>query len=197
MKKYRCPKCKTEFQGKLEHCPNCGTELHYIDEEIKKTAAAPKAEFHFDDFDIDSKGLDEEPEFEEEEAKPKSIYNDKPELDAKVDAFGNYLSYFDGNSFQRFLWRTLGFLITICTAFIGLPWAMCLTYRWETKHTVIDGRRLEFDGKGIELFGRYLLWLLLTILTVFIFLVFLLVNIKKWKMMHTHFKSVKIKEVRY
>lgn len=193
MKKYRCPKCKTEFQGKLEHCPNCGIELHYIDEEIRKTAATPKAEFHFDDFDIDSKGIDEE--FEEEvneEEKPKSVYSDKPELDAKTDAFGNYLSYFDGNSFQRFLWRTLGFLITVCTAFIGLPWAMCLIYRWEINHTVIDGRRLVFDGKGKQLFGRYMLWLLLTLLTAFIFIIFLLVKIKRWKMMHTHFKSVKM-----
>ena len=195
MKKYRCPKCKTEFQGKLEHCPNCGIELHYIDEEIKKTVAAPKAEFHFDDFDVDSKGIDEEiEELEEmeEQKETKRVFSDRPEDDARVDAFGNYLSYFDGNSFQRLLLRFAGFLITVCTAFIALPWAMCMTYRWETKHTVIQGRRLEFDGKGIQLFGRYLLWLLLTILTAFIFLAFLLVNVKKWKMMHTHFKGVKI-----
>mgnify|MGYP003442964178 FL=1 len=56
-----------------------------------------------------------------------------------------------------------------------------MIYRWEAKHTVINGYRLAFDGKGAQLFGRYLLWLLLTILTVGLFLIVLANKIKKWK----------------
>lgn len=192
MKKYRCPKCKTEFVGKLEHCPNCNIELHYMDEEIRREVKAPVQAFHYDDFDVNSEGIEEEIIEQEEENSPKrkAHYADRPDDDARVDAFGNYLSYFDGGATKKFFLRLGCFLLTICTLFIGLPWAMCAYYRWETSHTVIDGRRLAFDGKGKQLFGRYLLWLLLTILTIFIFVGQLSARLKKWKMMHTHFASL-------
>ena len=96
-------------------------------------------------------------------------------------------SYFDGNPFQRFGWKFLGLLLTLVTAFIALPWAVCMIKRWETKHTVINGFRLKFDGKGIQLFGRNILWMLLTILTVGIFIFWYIIAIKKWTVKHTKF----------
>ena len=29
-----------------------------------------------------------------------------------------------------------------------------MIYNWEIRHTVIEGRRLEFDGTAVQLFGN-------------------------------------------
>ena len=60
-------------------------------------------------------------------------------------------SYFDGGLLQLIGWRILGFLVTLFTFGICYPWAFCMIYNWETKHTVINGHRLAFDGKAIQL----------------------------------------------
>ena len=66
----------------------------------------------------------------------------------------NNNSYFDGGLLQLIGWRLLGILITVCTLGICYPWAFCMVYRWETKHTVVDGRRLVFDGTALQLFRQ-------------------------------------------
>ena len=75
----------------------------------------------------------------------------------------NNNSYFDGGLLQLIGWKILGFIITIITLGICYPWAVCMIYRWEAKHTVINGRRLIFDGTALQLFGNWIKWLLLTI----------------------------------
>ena len=74
-------------------------------------------------------------------------------------------SYFDGGLLQLLGWQILGVIVTVCTLGICFPWAYCMVYSWEAKHTVINGRRLEFDGTAIQLFGNWIKWLLLTIIT--------------------------------
>ncbi|MEG0685191.1 MAG: hypothetical protein RR428_09045, partial [Coprobacillus sp.] len=74
-------------------------------------------------------------------------------------------SYFDGGLFQLIGYRILGILISVLTLGICVPWAICLIYNWETKHTVVDGRRLVFDGSAVSLFGNWVIWFLLTIIT--------------------------------
>lgn len=78
-------------------------------------------------------------------------------------------SYFDGGLFQLVGYRILGIIITVCTLGICAPWAICMIYRWETKHTVINGQRLAFDGTAIGLFGSWVKWLFLTIITLGIY----------------------------
>ena len=95
-------------------------------------------------------------------------------------------SYFDGGLFQLIGWKILGFLVTICTFGICYPWALCMVYNWEIKHTVIDGHRLSFDGKAIQLFGNWIKWLLLCIVTLGIYSFWLAIALKKWKTKHTH-----------
>ena len=51
-------------------------------------------------------------------------------------------SYFDGGLLQLIGYHILGSVITTLTLGICLPWAYCLIYEWEAKHTVIEGRRL-------------------------------------------------------
>ncbi len=93
-------------------------------------------------------------------------------------------SYFDGGTLQLIGWRLLGFLLTLITLGIGSAWAQCMIYRWQAKHTVIDGRRLVFTGKGLQLFGKWLLWGLLTLITLGIFAIFIPVKQQKWYTSH-------------
>ncbi len=44
-------------------------------------------------------------------------------------------SYFDGGLLQQIGWTLLGSFITLITFGICYPWAICMMYRWETKHT--------------------------------------------------------------
>ncbi len=96
-------------------------------------------------------------------------------------------SYFDGGLLQLIGWRILGALVTVFTFGICYPWALCMVYNWETKHTVINGKRLAFDGGATQLFGNWIKWLLLCIITFGIYSFWLSISLKKWKTKHTHF----------
>ena len=96
-------------------------------------------------------------------------------------------SYFDGGLLQLIGYRILGFLVTFLTLGICAPWAICLVYNWETKHTVINGQRLHFNGTAVGLFGHWIKWLLLTIVTLGIYIFWLSIALKKRKTKHTHF----------
>ena len=98
-------------------------------------------------------------------------------------------SYFDGGLLQLIGWRLIGVLITVVTLGICYPWALCMVYGWETKHTVINGHRLFFDGSAVGLFGNWVKWLLLCVITVGIYSLWLGIALKKWKTKHTHFAN--------
>ena len=96
-------------------------------------------------------------------------------------------SYFDGGLLQLIGWQILGGLITALTLGICYPWAICMIYRWEAKHTVINGRRLKFDGTAMQLFGNWIKWILLTIITLGIYGFWLNIKLIQWKTKHTVF----------
>ena len=96
-------------------------------------------------------------------------------------------SYFDGGLLQLIGWQILGGLVTALTLGICYPWAFCMIYRWEAKHTVINGRRLKFNGTAMQLFGNWIKWLLLTIITLGIYGFWVNINLMKWKAKHTEF----------
>lgn len=96
-------------------------------------------------------------------------------------------SYFDGGLLQLIGWRILGILVTLCTLGICYPWADCMVYRWETRHTVINGRRLEFDGTALGLFGLWIKWWILCFITLGIYGFWVCISIRKWKVKHTRF----------
>ncbi len=98
-------------------------------------------------------------------------------------------SYFDGGLAQLIGWRILGRFLTLITLGFGFPWAKCMVCRWETKHTVIEGKRLKFDGTGGQLFGNYIKWVLLTIITLGIYSFWLVIKMKKWIAKHTLFED--------
>lgn len=94
-------------------------------------------------------------------------------------------SYFDGNTLQLIGYQILSALVTTLTLGIAYPWMLCTVKRWETKHTVINGRRLKFNGHGHQLIGRYLLWIFLTVITLGIYSIWLGLGMKKWVVKHT------------
>lgn len=96
-------------------------------------------------------------------------------------------SYFDGKLHQFVGWYILGSLITAVTLGICAPWAICMIYSWETKHTVIEDRRLFFDGTATQLFGNWIKWFLLSIITLGIYSFWLHIKLREWRAKHTHF----------
>lgn len=70
-------------------------------------------------------------------------------------------SYFDGTVLQLVGYSLLAGLLTAVTFGIGYPWALCMLKRWETRHTYIEARRLQFDGKGLQLLG---MWIMLALI---------------------------------
>ena len=96
-------------------------------------------------------------------------------------------SYFDGGLLQLIGWQILGGLVTVLTLGICYPWAICMIYRWEAKHTVINGRRLKFNGTAMQLFGSWIKWLLLTIITLGIYSFWVNIKLIQWKTKHTEF----------
>lgn len=98
----------------------------------------------------------------------------------------NSTSYFDGGLFQLIGWTILGILVTVLTLGICYPWAFCMRYSWEAKHTVINGHRLYFDGTALQLFGNWIKWFLLSIITLGIYSFWVGIRLRQWKTKHTH-----------
>ncbi len=98
-------------------------------------------------------------------------------------------SHFDGKLLQLIGYNILSWIIIGITFGIAYPWAVCLKLRWESKHMIIDGKRLTFDGKGIQLFGKYIVWFLLSLITFGIYLLWLAIKMKKWTVSHIHFEN--------
>ena len=98
-------------------------------------------------------------------------------------------SYFDGGLLELIGWRILAFLVTGITLGIATPWAKCMLYSWEYKHTVLNGKRLKFEGTGGELFVQYIKWIFFTIITFGFYLLVLPVRKTRWIVENLHFED--------
>lgn len=107
----------------------------------------------------------------------------------KADDIGETGSYFDGKLIQMIGLYLLSGLLVAITFTIATPWVICMMKRWETKHTVVNGRRLAFDGTGGQLIGKWIVWILLCIVTVMIFSLWLPIKVKKWQVKHISFAA--------
>jgi len=108
-------------------------------------------------------------------------------VNVSVDGAVSGESKFDGGLLQLVGWTILGTLITVFTLGICYPWSYTMLFRWEARHTVINGRRLEFDGTAMQLFGMWIKWLLLIIVTLGIYSFWVGISLKKWRVKHTHY----------
>ena len=96
-------------------------------------------------------------------------------------------SYFDGGMLTYILSYIISFFIITLTFGLGTPWAICIMYKWEIEHTVIEGRRLGFDGTALELFGNWIKWFFLCIITLGIYGFWIHIKVLEWKANHTYF----------
>lgn len=94
---------------------------------------------------------------------------------------------FDGGAGSYFGVGLLGALLCLVTLGIAAPWAICMTYRWRTQHTLIDGRRLKFTGTGAGLFGNWIKWLALSIVTLGVYMLWVIPRLTKWTTEHQTF----------
>ena len=89
---------------------------------------------------------------------------------------------------QKTLWLFLGgYLITVFTLGICYPWAVVMTYRWQAKHTYLNGRRLRFTGTAPGLFGHWIKWFLLIIVTLGIYSFWVWPKLTKWIVEHQEY----------
>ena len=98
-------------------------------------------------------------------------------------------SYFDGGVIELIGWRLLAFLISGITLGIGIPWAKCMLYSYQFKHTVYNGKRLKFEGTGGDLFVNMFKWVLLTLITFGIYGFFVPVRKTQWVISNIHFED--------
>lgn len=80
-------------------------------------------------------------------------------------------SYFDGGILGFIGTNILATLVTV-VPFVGFAWSNVIKLRWETKHTVVDSRRLIFIGTVGNFFVKYLIWGLLSVITLGIYALF-------------------------
>lgn len=98
-------------------------------------------------------------------------------------------SYFDGGLLELIGWRILAFLIIGITFGIATPWANCMLYSYQFKHTVYNGKRLKFEGRGGDLFVNYFKWIFFTIITLGIYLLFVPIKKTKWIISNLHYED--------
>lgn len=96
-------------------------------------------------------------------------------------------SYFDGGVLDYIGLIIVNIIIVMFTLGIAAPYAICRLYKWQTEHTVINGRRLKFTGKALDLFLYWIKWLILLIITLGIYGFWLNIAIKKWVTERTEF----------
>ena len=100
----------------------------------------------------------------------------------------SYQSFFDGGLLSLIFNRLTNLLIIVLTLGFGLPWALCRSYRWRIRHTVIEGYRLDFDGKAHQLFGNWVKWWLLILITFGIYGFWVQIKLTQWITKHTYMR---------
>lgn len=158
----------------------------------KKTASKKKEEVKKEIKQEENKELvktDKNKEIEKIENENKEIETKKEDIVEETNKVEFIKSQFDGGLLQLIGWKILGFFITILTLGICYPFALCLVYKWQMKHTTINGKRLVFDGKGHQLLGNWIKWLLLSIITLGIYSLWIPVQKNKWIIKHTHYEG--------
>lgn len=106
-----------------------------------------------------------------------------------MEEMENGVSYFDGGLLSYIGHSILSALIMIFTLGICSPWAICIMYDWKIKHTVINGKRLQFTGTAMGLFGNWIKWFFLIIITLGIYSFWVFIALEKWKTKNTTFAS--------
>ncbi|MCD5324801.1 MULTISPECIES: DUF898 domain-containing protein [Pontibacillus] len=96
-------------------------------------------------------------------------------------------SRFDGLTVEGAIIKFFASLLTSLSLGLLYPVAVVWKENWETKHTVIDGKRLRFTGTVAGMYGLWFKIWFLGIITLTIYFWFAASKVRKWKVNHTHF----------
>lgn len=99
---------------------------------------------------------------------------------------GDCGSYFDGNSFEYFGYGILQALLLLITCGLAFPWTYNMITRWQLRHSVVCGDRMEYDGSAFGILGLYIVVYLLDLVTLGIYSSWGTVRIYKYLYGHTH-----------
>lgn len=102
---------------------------------------------------------------------------------------GENESYFDGGSLQYLGYGLLSGILLMITCGISYPWVMVMLQKWDTKHQVINRRRLVFSGSGLGFLGEYLIIFILTVITCGLYAPWGTVRMNKYIIRNTDFIS--------
>lgn len=183
-----CPSCHSSMEDDALFCNNCGQRVENSAPTGNVAGQQPYQQ-PFQQQPYQQQPYQQQPYQQQpyQQQPYQQPYQQQPYQQAGFEAAGN--SEFDGGLLQLIGWNLLGILLTGITCGIAFPWAYCMILKWETNHTIINGRRLVFDGTGGQLFGKYILWVLLTIVTCGIYSFWLGIKMKQWVVSHTHFAN--------
>ncbi len=96
-------------------------------------------------------------------------------------------SYFDGGSFAYLGYEILAGLLLLFTCGLAFPWVMAMLQEWDTRHQVINRRRLIFSGSGLGFLGEYIIIAILSGITCGIYAPWGTVRLNKYIIRHTDF----------
>ena len=96
-------------------------------------------------------------------------------------------SYFDGDGFAYLGYGLLKNLLLLVTCGLSYPWVMVMLQKWDTKHQVINRRRLVFSGSGLGFLGEYLIIFILSVITCGLYSPWGTVRLNKYIIRNTDF----------
>ena len=102
---------------------------------------------------------------------------------------GENESCFDGGSLEYLGYGLLSGVLLMITCGLSYPWVMAMLQRWDTKHQVINRRRLVFSGSGLGFLGEYLIIFILTVITCGLYAPWGTVRMNKYIIRNTDFVS--------
>lgn len=98
-------------------------------------------------------------------------------------------SYFDGEGLAYLGYGLLSSILLVITCGLSYPWVMAMLQKWDTKHQVINHRRLVFSGSGLGFLGEFLIIFILTVITCGIYAPWGVVRMNKYIVRHTDFEK--------
>lgn len=94
-------------------------------------------------------------------------------------------SCFNGRRFEYVAIRILYSVAMLGSAFTLVPLIYVYEARYLARHTVVDGRALEFTGTVAQSYAKHLWWLFLSVVTLFAYLPFVYGARNKWRISRT------------